>query len=170
MDQFRLLNIGVLGVILPAPCFAQSATPPTSPIVGTWILESIVDTLPDGSLFYWMGEHPSGAIMYDATGHMAVQFMRDPRPSIAGGDIERATPAELRDIYDGYYAYFGKYELNARGDSVTHYVETSLRPDEVGIVYRRAARVEGDRLIIRLNFTAGNGFLHKRLLSWTRAR
>jgi hypothetical protein len=151
-------------------------------VVGTWLLESIVDTLRDGSVSYWMGHRPAGAIVYAPSGHVSVQFMRDPRPLLpastaSGANIARLAgtdpfgvlgPEPLRDIVRGYYAYFGRYQVSAASDSITHFVETSLRPNEVGVTYRRAIRIEGNRLYITLN-AEENGVPRHRVLTWTRA-
>src|SRR5690348_5230569 len=109
----RVLTVSLLcAAVSPT---ARAAQQPA--IIGTWLLEGIVDSLPDHSVTYWMGRRPTGAIIYDATGHVAVQYVRDPPPRFARG-ASHATPTELRDAYDGYYAYFGRYELSARGDSI----------------------------------------------------
>lgn len=182
MPSRRLSSIVALVVLL-APQFAQGqqADPPPA-IVGTWLLESIVDALEDGTYSHWMGERPTGAIIYSASGHMSVQFMRDPRPllpaaesadedavRLAGADPFAALDAEaLRDLLRGYYAYFGRYEVAAGGDAITHFVETSLRPGEVGIEYKRAIRIDGDRLFISLNAEM-DGVPRRRVLTWRRA-
>jgi hypothetical protein len=119
---------------------------------------------------------------YSASGYMSVQFMRDPRPVLparagAGADAARlagARPFEaltaepLRDVLEGYYAYFGRYQVNVTGDSVAHFVETSLRPNEVGATYRRAIRIQGNRLFISLH-AEENGVPRHRVLTWRRA-
>jgi hypothetical protein len=113
---------------------------------------------------------------------MSVQFVRDPRPTIpeaasrdggaaklAGADpFAELDAAALRDLLRGYYAYFGRYEVSPAGDAITHFVETSLRPGEVGIEYRRAIRIEGDRLFISLDAEV-DGVPRRRVLSWRRA-
>jgi hypothetical protein len=178
----RLSSIVAVAVLLaPALTLGQQAGPPPA-IVGTWLLESIVDALEDGSLAHWMGEQPTGAIIYSASGHMSVQFMRDPRPlpaaaAIQGADRVKLAGADpfatldadsLRDLLRGYYAYFGRYEVSPGGDSITHFVAASLRPDEVGVEYRREIRIEGDRLFISLNAEA-DGVPRRRVLTWRRA-
>jgi hypothetical protein len=157
------LAVSLLGAAASSPAHAQR-----NPIVGTWLIETIVDTLPDHSVSYWMGRHPMGAIIYDATGHVAVALVRDPPPRFAT-EASRVSGADLRDAYDGYYGYFGRYRLNARADSVTHIVEISHRPDESGRVYRRAFQVAGDRLILSYALDA-NGVPYRRVLTWKRAR
>jgi hypothetical protein len=177
MSRVRLLVL--IGALIgtPVPVQAQTSTP-SSPVIGTWLLESIVDTLPDGSVDRWMGPHPTGAIVYSPSGYMGVQFMRDPRPGFAPGittDADAAPghlfdslpPESMREVLNGYYAYFGRYQVTAAGDSVTHFVEASLRPHEVGITYRRAIRIDGDRLFISLH-TEDGGFRRHRVLTWTR--
>jgi hypothetical protein len=54
---------------------------------------------------------------------------------------------------------------------VAHFVEASLRPEEVGIVYRRAVRLDGDELRISLEFTSSADSLrHRRFLTFRRVR
>lgn len=182
MSQLRLLCLvaTVAAGARPSPGQAQG-TPAPAPLVGTWLLESIADTLAAGAVSYWMGPRPAGAIIYTSSGHVSVQFVRDPRPALpgrgAGADRARlagADPfrelgvAELQDLLKGYYAYFGRYRVSATGDSITHFVETSLRPDEVGVAYRRAIRLAGDRLFISLRAEV-DGVPRHRVLTWRRA-
>jgi hypothetical protein len=180
MARTRLLFIASAIAAAAMPLHGQA--PPQPAIIGTWLLESIVDTLPNGSVSYWMGEHPTGAIVYSESGHMSVQFMRDPRPllppraapgadaaSLAGADPFSELGAEpLRDLLRGYYAYFGRYQVSAAGDSISHFVETSLRPSEVGVTYRRAIQIEGTRLFITLAANV-SGVPRHRVLTWRRA-
>jgi hypothetical protein len=181
MRHFRLLwLVSTLGSVV-RPVQAQG-TPVPPAIVGTWLLESIADTLASGSVAYWMGPHPTGAIIYTASGHVSVQFMRDPRPVLPGGAagelnatrLAGADPfqslgvAELRDVVRGYYAYFGRYQVSAAGDSITHIVDGSLRPNEVGVTYRRAIRIDRNRLFISLRAEVA-GVPRHRILRWRRA-
>jgi hypothetical protein len=113
---------------------------------------------------------------------MSVQFMRDPRPVLPGGAASGADAArlagtdpfgalgaaELRDVVGGYYAYFGRYQVTVAGDSIAHFVDTSLRPNEVGVTYRRAIRIEGGRLFISLHAEV-HGVPRHRVLTWRRA-
>lgn len=177
----RLLLLASAVAVAATPLSAQG-TAARARVVGAWLLESIVDTLPNGALAYWMGRNPTGAIVYAASGHMSVQFMRDPRPRLpastaASADAARLAGASpfrdlgvdvLRDLLEGYYAYTGRYQVTGAGDSVAHYVESSLRPDEVGVTYRRAIRIEGDRLFITLH-AEEQGVARHRVLTWRRA-
>jgi hypothetical protein len=121
-------------------------------LIGTWKLVSIETfLLPDNKIVYeWMGEKPLGLIMYDQTGYMSVQFMRDPRPTFSSksGSYFDASPEEIKNAYAGYYAYFGTYEVNESEGSIIHHVKGSLMPAEVGIDYKRFFKFEGKRIIL----------------------
>jgi hypothetical protein len=79
---------------------------------------------------------------------MSVQFMRDPRPTFKTGAWFTATLEEKKDAFEGYYAYFGTYEVNEKEGSVLHRVQGSLRPEEVGVSYKRSFMLSGNRLVL----------------------
>ncbi len=181
MVQRRLLALAAAIAASIQPLHSQTSQP-RSRLAGTWLLESIVDTLRDGTVTYWMGRHPTGAIIYTSSGHVSVQFMRDPRPILppTGASAANATRVagtdpfsglggdDLRNALSGYYAYFGRYQVSAAGDSIAHFVETSLRPTEVGLTYRRAIKLRGDGLFISLD-AEENGVPRHRVLTSRRA-
>lgn len=136
-------------------------------VIGTWKLVSIETTRPNGEIIRDWGANPTGLIIYDATGHMAVQFMRDPRPTAASNNL---TPEEKGAAYEGYYAYFGTYEFNEKEGTVIHHIQSSLRPDEVGIDYKRFYKLSGDRLTLTTPPTQSRGELVVRLLIWERVK
>lgn len=134
-----------LAISLPS----RAADKPAS-LVGTWRVERITDTdIKTGKLVHPYGEHPKGYIVYDATGHLSVQIMRMPAvPPFASGDDAKGSDAEVRAAYDGFVAYFGTYEVDAKKGVVVHRVEGSLMPSYTGTDQPRPFRVEGDVLTI----------------------
>src|SRR5262245_49062163 len=56
----------------------------------------------------------------------------DGRDLLAG-----VTPSEIRDAHTGYYAYFGTYTVDESARTVTHHIQASVRPEEVGRDYVR---------------------------------
>lgn len=78
------------------------------------------------------------------------------------------TPAGAMTPIDAGRAYFGRYQVSAAGDAITHFVETSLKPNEVGVAYQRAIRIEGGRLFISLQ-AEEDGVSRHRVLTWRRA-
>jgi hypothetical protein len=130
-------------------------------LVGTWTLLSIDERRPNGDIVHREGSYPRGLIIYDRTGNMSVQIMRDPPPPFSSNDAH-ASFDELRSAYRGYHAYFGTYDVDERERTVTHHVRGSMRPFEVGKDYRRSVRLVDDRLILSLSET--------RSLTWRRLR
>jgi hypothetical protein len=119
-------------------------------IIGTWKVISWESLRPDGQIVnIWMGLHPTGLIIYQPNGYMAVQIMADPRPTFT--QIPATSPPpydEFRDAYFGYYAYWGTYTINDAGNGVVHNVQGSERPYEVGRKNQRSVSIDGTKLVI----------------------
>jgi Lipocalin-like domain len=97
-----------------------------------------------------MGLHPTGLIIYQPNGYMAVQVMADPRPMFAQNPGTSPPPYdEFRSAYFGYYAYWGTYTIDDVVDGVVHNVEGSERPGEVGRKYPRSVWIDGKKLVLR---------------------
>lgn len=138
------LGLGLLGSsMLASPSVKER-------LGGTWRLVSIENReSPDAPWQKRFGDQPRGYIMYDATGHMAVQIEKTPVPSKFGADDDwKPTPDEALGVYLGYLAYFGTYTVDETSSVVTHHVEGSLRPSYAGTDQLRPATFEGDRLIL----------------------
>jgi hypothetical protein len=125
----------------------SEAAPPSlrEQLIGTWRLDSRVVRHPDGSSNpdpAYGPEYPVGYVMYDRTGHMAVQFMGRDRPK---DHSDRA-----------YDAYFGTYSVNeqTKPATVTHHMEGSLNPENVGKDNVRDLILDGDNLTLVVH-TAG---------------
>jgi hypothetical protein len=59
-----LCLLGIAAVLGPQATLGQAQRQAeAASIVGTWLLESIADTLASDSVAYWMGPHPRGAII-----------------------------------------------------------------------------------------------------------
>ena len=104
-------------------------------LIGTWRLVRYEDTSGDGKVSYRFGEHPLGYFVYDPTGHLSVQIMRNP-PTVPFAS-SAATEAEVREAYAAYGAYFGTYRVDKAKHVLHHIVEGSLNasymanPDQV---------------------------------------
>jgi hypothetical protein len=119
-------------------------------IVGTWRVISWESLRPNGqSVNIWMGLHPTGLILYQPNGYMAVQVMADPRPTFAQNPAASSPPFdEFRNAFFGYYAYWGTYTMNESGNGVIHNVRGSERPYEVGTTFPRSVSIDGTKLVI----------------------
>lgn len=174
MSKHRLLLVLLIPSLAgsvsgqPSP---NAQTPGSPSIVGTWRVVSVETIRPNGeALTEWLGKRPTGTIVYLPSGYMAVQIMRDPRPVIAGAGYENATPAEKATAMDGYYAYYGTYEVDASSSTVVHNIQASLRPNEVGIRYQRRFELIGDRLTLTTPPSDRSGEPRFNRLVWERVR
>lgn len=131
----------------PAP---RASTGATQRIVGVWELmtrtvtregKTIVDPV--------LGEKPTGRLVYDASGAMMLQMMR------AGRKDAISTPSPPSDktnprVVLGYDSYFGRYTVDEKASTVTHHVEGSLFPEDLGEDWVRPFTLEGNTLTLRL--------------------
>ena len=151
------------------PLTAQ--TPPSPPVVGVWRVVTVETVRPNGEVLTdWLGKRPTGTIAYLPSGYMAVQIMKDPRPLIAGGGYGAATAEEKVAAIDGYYAYYGTYEVNMATKTVVHQIAASLRPNEVGIRYERHFEISGERLTLTTPPSTRAGEQRLNRLVWERIK
>jgi hypothetical protein len=122
--------------VAPAGGEDQEVTRPgdaASRFVGTWRLFSCETRDSNGVVKFPFGDRPGGQLMYDASGNMSAQLMRENRARFAARDPVRATDAEVRDAYDGYIAYFGSYSVDEVKQAITHHVHGASFPNWVGV-------------------------------------
>jgi len=174
MNPRPLTWTALLFAAMASACLAQGTSSPAldrHALVGTWRLVSVESLRPGGEVSReWMGSKPTGLLMYDATGHMSVQIMRDPRPTFDSGRDRPRTPEEFKAAYDGYYAYFGTYELNEAEGIILHRVQASLWPREVGREYRRHINLSSDRLTLTTPPIKVAGEQRINSLAWERVK
>ena len=139
-----------------------STTSETS-LVGTWELLSREDVTSNGQRRVEpnLGSDPVAYLMYDATGHFAVQFMRRDREVPTDAEREAGESSNR-----GYDAYFGRYSV-AEG-TVTQELIGALSPGDVGKVVTRRFRISGAELVIALDATSSDGEPVTRTLRWRR--
>ncbi|HLM61209.1 MAG TPA: lipocalin-like domain-containing protein [Pyrinomonadaceae bacterium] len=148
IKKSEFIALIVLLLVIPLFSFAQNRAGNKKiarKVVGTWKLIAIEATRPTGEVFRDWGHNPTGLIIYDSGGRMAVQFIRDLRPKATSNNL---TTNEMKTAFDGYYAYFGTYQFDEKEGTVTHHVQGSLRPFEVGADYKRFYKLSGDRLTL----------------------
>lgn len=138
------------------------------PLIGTWRLVSVVAVRKNGEQVPRFGTAPKGYILYDGTGHMAVQIMSSPWPAFQ--NPEKPTPQELQRVFDGYVAYAGSYDYDAEKSSVTHHVQMSVDPADVGQDFRRTVELAGDRVTLTVQHYPLNGEEVQVKLTWERVR
>ena len=138
---------------LPAEAVARATNPAAAAgepgLVGTWRLTRFEDTAKDGKVTKQWGEHPRGYFMYDPTGHLSIQIMRDPPiPPFASHEEGKATDAEKLAAFDAYVGYFGTYRVDKVHHILHHQVEGALDSTYTDTDQLRPYRLKGDTLVI----------------------
>ena len=130
----------------------QLARPALPELVGSWRL-SYEDRDAAGMVAYPDGKTPAGLLIFDSTGDMAVQLMKTPPPDVASDDRDRFTMQEKVAFYDGYVAYFGRYEVDLTRKVVTHLPEADLSRLYIGRREERHYELTGYRLVLSDTWT-----------------
>jgi hypothetical protein len=137
-----------------------------SRILGSWRLTSREDYDVDGRRHIdpILGGDPLGFLTF-APGAFAAQFMK--RERIASASVQAtAAGANNTGAVDGYDAYFGRYEVDAREGVITTTLEGSISPANIGLTLKRDIRTAGNRLWIRLATTAADETPVTRILTF----
>src|SRR5688572_5531161 len=120
---------------------AKSQAELRKPFVGSWRLVSIEG----GNNPTGRGSKPTGIIMYDAHGNMAVQIQPDRvRPTYTGAPTAEQAAERMR----GYTAYFGTYTIDEKASTVTHHRQGMLDAGEVNFVRKFELTAGGNRITL----------------------
>ena len=121
--------------------------------VGVWRPTSITDTRPDGTEVpdLYLGQHPIGMLIYDASGFMCNGHMNPDRKKWT--DPSKGTREELAAAAEGYDSYCGTFTVDQENKKVIHHVQISLDPNVIGVDLERTYAFDGERL--KLSSTEG---------------
>ena len=160
------ISLLISAIALALPAFAQS--PPASNVkeqfVGTWKLISVEQRRPNGEIVYPRGKAPAGLLIYDRSGHMAVQIMNENNP----GASPDAALDQLKAAVGGYGAYFGTYEVQEKEGFVVHNVQGSLFKSYRDSHQKRFFEFSGNRLVLTPPPVTVDGETRTTRLTWER--
>lgn len=135
-----------------APIFAAAQRP--NSIVGTWNLISYEDTPDKGKTQFPWGKQPSGVLIYDDTGHMAVQIQGTPIDRSVAKMPSKLSSADKVKLLGSYTAYFGTYSIDWERMTITHHVTGNLFPVFIGTDQEKGFELDGDRFTLKAAWTA----------------
>ncbi len=125
-----LIAIVSLGIAIPS-ALAQTA----KDLVGSWILESDLNTTSDGRKIQPFGSDPKGTAIFDSGGHFAIVISRPDLPKFASNNRMQGTAEENEAIVRGSIAFFGTYSV---GDgAIIQHIEGGTWPGWVGTDQKR---------------------------------
>lgn len=140
-------------------------------MLGAWQLESRTVRTAGGGVVAdpVLGAQPIGRLFYDASGHMMLQMMRQQRTQAIGAPSNPEDAKNPRVVL-GYDAYFGSFTVNESEGTVTHHVEGSLFPEDLGKDFTRLFTLEGDRFTLRFTSKSPDGLDVTRTLIFRRSK
>jgi hypothetical protein len=153
ITALRLMTLPFIATVAlnfqtPAP---RAATGTASRIVGTWQLMTRTVARADGTTIVdpVLGEKPTGRLIYETSGVMSLQMMRTGRKDAISSPANAKDKTNPRVIL-GYDSYFGRYTVDEKAGTITHHVEGSLFPEDLGEDWVRPFTLKGDTLTLRL--------------------
>ena len=121
-------------------------------LIGTWRLVRFESRFKNGKVDHTYGPRPLGYFIYDTTGHLSIQIMRNPPlPPFASGDDDTSTDSEKVQAFQAYVGYFGTYRVDKAKGVLHHQVEGSINPVYTNTDQLRPYRLKGDILIIEVH-------------------
>jgi hypothetical protein len=119
-----------------------------SHLIGTWRLEACYFAASSGARQFPFGEEPDGLLIYQPNGWMSVQICAGDRPEFDAGYQLGGTDAEVRAAFEGYNAYYGRYEVDVVAGLIVHRAVGNLYPNGIGTERRRFYNLADDQLIL----------------------
>ena len=115
-----------------------------------------------------LGQQPVGRLFYDASGNMTLQMMRQDRAQAISVPSHPQDATNARVVL-GYDSYFGSFTVNEAEATITHHVEGSLFPEDLGKDFKRMFNIDGDRFTLSLTSKSPEGFDVTRTLVFRRS-
>jgi hypothetical protein len=122
---------------------------PANPFVGAWNLLSSEMRASTGDVIYPLGPDCAGSLLFDSSGILSAHLMRPDRAHFVSGDIVRGTDEEIRNAYQGYVAFWGRYDFDEAKRELTYVITGSLFPNWVGHTNLRYYEFTENRLTFR---------------------
>ncbi|MCB1935908.1 MAG: lipocalin-like domain-containing protein [Nitrosomonas sp.] len=117
-------------------------------LTGAWLLDHYQIAGQHGQPVLLWGGNASGILIYTDNGYMSVQVSNNDRPAFAQNDFLAGEPDEIRSAFEGYTAYFGRYDYKETNGYVNHHVQQSIFPNWNGVTHTRFVTLDNDKLIL----------------------
>ena len=147
----------------------ETKSPGKESLLGTWKLVSSVGVYSDGRVIHPYGEKPEGMLVYDQRGNFSGQIQGEGRPLFQSGNLFKGDSEEIKAAFEGYVAYYGKYEVDEEAASLTHQGQGSWFPNWVGNTQTRFYSFEKGNLILTTAPFVGKRNSVTHTLVWERA-
>jgi hypothetical protein len=148
----------------PAPAAAGFEAAARHAVAGTWELVDHRTIQADGEVRHAFGPSPRGVFVFDADGYTTVQIVDPARVATAAAG---ATTDELRTLWRGYLAYFGRYDVDLATRTIVVHTTADLNPLNTGVDQIRVYALDGDTMVLQPPAQAGGAVSR---ITWRRRR
>jgi hypothetical protein len=157
--RHRILSLCVIVLcVLGGAWFEIHAEPQqdkaTQQLVGAWRLVSVEGT---DATFHLAYDRPTGMIIYDRSGWMAVQIAVKGDRNLFVNGIASGTLEEKAAAFDNYLSYYGTYTLDFKAQTITHHLEDSSYPGRRGRNNVRWFEFQGNDHLLLIPCEDGKG-------------
>lgn len=117
---------------------------------GVWQLVRFEQNESDGNVSLPYGETPVGRLTFDAAGRMSVFVMKPGRFASVNNTagITLASVEDLRQIADGFMAYYGEFQVDDTTKTITTKVAAATIPAWTDSEQKRSYELSGDTLAL----------------------
>ena len=124
-------------------------------LVGTWLVASIYNVLPDGKRLDANGPSPKGIMVFDSGGQFSQIIIDSTVPKYASNNRQKGTSQDFERVARGDIAYYGKYTVNS-DQTITLHVDYSTYPNMDNGDGTREVKINGDEVQL-INKSAPSG-------------
>jgi hypothetical protein len=135
--------------------------------VGAWELVGYEFRESDGKV---TNQEGMALLIYDESGYVSVQLMRPGRLNFKSGDPFQGTTEEIKSAFEGFFSYYGTYEVNEEKGTVVHRIKASLFPNMVGTDLERFFKLSGNRLSLSTPPVKERGTELTKVMIWERVK
>lgn len=160
MHRSQTIILATLVCLCSFPVSAQS----TKDLVGTWLVVSNDNTLPDGKKMQPFGANPVGMLTFDADGRYSLQICSPDRPKFAGNRLT-GTAEENKAAVLGCNPHWGRYSVS--DGAINFKIEHALFTNWEGTEQKRPFTIEGDQLTYKVPAASTGG---TSVLVWKKAK
>ena len=132
--------------------------------VGVWKFVARESRRSNGEILPSKSPFQRGFIIYTATGHVAVQLLRDTRQAYP---IDQPTGEQAQAALENYIAYYGDFTVDQEKGTVTHHRQAHINPAQETDAVRSYAFL-GNRLMLTLPSSTINGEEVTTSITWER--
>jgi len=146
MIRIRLLAVAAAvlgGLVLLATSALSQQKSMKDQLVGAWNLLIDDNVNADGTHVPNFGPNPNGIVIFDVSGHYAIQIARSNLPKIASNNRTKSTADEDKAIVQGSLAHFGTYRVDEAAKTLIFHVESSTFPNWEGTNQTRPLTIMG---------------------------